>query len=152
MGWEFTLDEIKMAKSNPLWQANRSVSPLLSCLQKTLLQQRIEINTETHSQTLCREWETLCHSSLNGISLLNSSLQGLRETSRRTGRKNVNQRHWGRVEDTKETIPTKSIGSAHKWNCRGGGSPHRVCTGLHQMDLKEVDTGPILNWEAILNW
>ncbi|CAO2612291.1 hypothetical protein LEMLEM_LOCUS15551, partial [Lemmus lemmus] len=57
-------------------QKDYKIHALLSRHQRSFLLQQMGTDTGTHSQTFCRESETLEHSVLKGISPSNPSLQG----------------------------------------------------------------------------
>lgn len=84
---------------------------------------------ETHSQTPCRESETLGYSALNRMSPSDPSLQGsgnsVEDEVKRIG-------ELERMEDPKKVRPSKSTWAKVRWIQRDWGSTHRACMDLHQ--------------------
>ena len=107
------------------------IRALLSHHQRSFPLQQMRTNTETHRQTLHREWETLEHSALNKMSPSHHSPQGSGTPEEEAERKCKSQRGW--MEDTKKTRPCKSTWSKLIWTLRDWSIMHRACTGLLQV-------------------
>lgn len=111
---------------------------MISHHRGSFLLQQTGTNTDTKSQTLCREKETLRHAAIKWDGSIKSIVSGLRESYRR-GRKSVRARQ---EEDIKETTPSKSTGSKHIWTHRNWNGIHRACTRWGSRAEGEMHTWP----------
>jgi hypothetical protein len=87
---------------------------------------------------MCREWETWYYSLLSGRSSSNYFPKGLGNPKEEKAK---SLQKPGRMEDTKETMPSRHCRLTHKWTHRHYGSIHRDCTQLSQMGSQHWQCG-----------
>ena len=108
---------------------NTHTSALLSHHQRSFLLPQMATNTETHSQTSCKEWDTLEHSALKWISPSNPSPQGsgnpMEKEAGGTGETKE-------IEDTRRARPSTTTVQSSCELTRPG-QHAQTCAGLHQM-------------------
>lgn len=92
--WSKKRKKNALIKWIPITFCYAQISALLSHHQRAFLLQEMGTNTETHSQTLCREWEALEHLVLKGAIHHMPPLRAQRILWKRIQKKGKNQRKW----------------------------------------------------------